>query len=358
MWNWLARKEQGGHAAVPGFVDTPANTAFIKPDIGIHRGVSRIEGSTASLFPTSPYPRTLKDIFTMTSAAKASQWGEPGESDTSSDGIPVLGTNFFDDDDDSRSSSDSGEGPYDDAADAPSPRVEKPLYDNYFSGYNRPLIDQLDQSQNKLDAKEDGEEASSNRVIGPSSGILTPLVKVSHEFDEISFQNQNRDLAIGWKLTDFEIGGGGSSCDDLERTQNIAFGRASQAIVDPSDARTMLSQGSHSKPGMNTAIGCCRPKSSPPHSVFYFLALVLPRYRSLLPTFGEPRGDVHPSHGLPEDERGVHGGEYSVRPNMQESMIFLRKLFTHQHQEAGKASFPNFLSPPDNPMRTLLQTIC
>lgn len=52
-----------------------------------------------------------------------------------------------------------------------------------------------------------------------------------------------------------------------------------------------------------------------------------------------------------EDERGVHGGEYSVRPNMQESMVFLRKLFTHQHE--GTGNFPgNQFSPPDGPMRT------
>lgn len=48
----------------------------------------------------------------------------------------------------------------------------------------------------------------------------------------------------------------------------------------------------------------------------------------------------------------VHGGAYSVRPNMQESMVFLRKLFTQQHQPDGKTPFPNLLSPPDDPMRT------
>jgi len=52
-----------------------------------------------------------------------------------------------------------------------------------------------------------------------------------------------------------------------------------------------------------------------------------------------------------EEERGVHGGEYSVRPNMQESMVFLRKLFSHQKQESGNASFSNLMSPPDSPLR-------
>lgn len=49
-----------------------------------------------------------------------------------------------------------------------------------------------------------------------------------------------------------------------------------------------------------------------------------------------------------ENEPGVHGGEYAVKPNMQESMLFLRKLFSHQ-QEGGNTFPPSLLSPPDNP---------
>jgi hypothetical protein len=49
------------------------------------------------------------------------------------------------------------------------------------------------------------------------------------------------------------------------------------------------------------------------------------------------------------DDLGVHGGEYSVRPNMQESVTFLKKLFSHQ-QEGGNGAYPNMLSPPDNPL--------
>jgi hypothetical protein len=59
-----------------------------------------------------------------------------------------------------------------------------------------------------------------------------------------------------------------------------------------------------------------------------------------------------------DEERGVHGGEYSVRPNMQESMIFLRKLFTHQQQEAGIVSFRNMLSPPDSPLSEFRLLLC
>lgn len=59
--------------------------------------------------------------------------------------------------------------------------------------------------------------------------------------------------------------------------------------------------------------------------------------------------------GMAEDEkeRGVHGGEYSTRPNMQESMVFLRKLFSHQQEN----TFANVLSPPDGPMSMFSKSI-
>ena len=75
----------------------------------------------------------------------------------------------------------------------------------------------------------------------------------------------------------------------------------------------------------------------------------LPHYRYLVPSSPErkkpissiPRPKSDPnlfkpasrgprSTSVPIDEPGVHGGEYTVRPNMEESMTFLKKLFTHQ----------------------------
>jgi hypothetical protein len=89
----------------------------------------------------------------------------------------------------------------------------------------------------------------------------------------------------------------------------------------------------------------------------------LTRYGTLLPSPGKakPLHKVSSSPMLASvplqgrlqridgDEAGVHGGEYSIRPNMQESMVFLRKLFTHQ-QDGGRG-FPSLRSPPDSPMR-------
>lgn len=42
-------------------------------------------------------------------------------------------------------------------------------------------------------------------------------------------------------------------------------------------------------------------------------------------------------------------GEGNIRPNMEESMKFFKKLFT-QPQEGGSAGFSTALSPPDRPL--------
>lgn len=47
-------------------------------------------------------------------------------------------------------------------------------------------------------------------------------------------------------------------------------------------------------------------------------------------------------------DAGFQGGEGNVRPNMEESMKFLKKLFT-QPQEGGPSGFSTGLSPPDRP---------
>ena len=100
-------------------------------------------------------------------------------------------------------------------------------------------------------------------------------------------------------------------------------------------------------------------------SHFYFILFFqseggLPHYRSLIPqgrrgALPRIRSDPNmikvnrPNSNYQHDEPGVHGGEYSVRPNMEESMTFLRKLFTHQQE--GGSTLPTLLAPPDSPLR-------
>ena len=54
----------------------------------------------------------------------------------------------------------------------------------------------------------------------------------------------------------------------------------------------------------------------------------------------------------PPIEPGVDSFDHGVRPNMEESMTFLKKLFTHQQEGGG--GFPSLLSPPDSPLRKFL----
>jgi hypothetical protein len=91
--------------------------------------------------------------------------------------------------------------------------------------------------------------------------------------------------------------------------------------------------------------------------------LVLPHYRDLVSThrvgtFARSGSDPNISKtetkrksyiNEKKDEPGVHGGHYTVRPNIQESMTFLNKLYSHR-KEAG-TTFPTLLTPPDSPVR-------
>lgn len=56
-----------------------------------------------------------------------------------------------------------------------------------------------------------------------------------------------------------------------------------------------------------------------------------------------------------DEEKGGYDGEHNARPNIQDPMVFLKKLFTHPHQQYeqnGSIAFLSHLTPPDNPMRT------
>jgi hypothetical protein len=93
--------------------------------------------------------------------------------------------------------------------------------------------------------------------------------------------------------------------------------------------------------------------------------LHLPHYRDLVPVsptrdgaFTRTRSDPNLSKAesqrksrfdRPKDEPGVHGGHYTVRPNIEESMTFLNKLYSHQ-KDAG-STFPTLVTPPDSPVR-------
>jgi hypothetical protein len=63
------------------------------------------------------------------------------------------------------------------------------------------------------------------------------------------------------------------------------------------------------------------------------------------------RGTKESFRNTMNDPGGFRRGEATaVRPNMEESMKFFKKLFT-QPQDGGAAGFSTALSPPDSPRR-------
>jgi hypothetical protein len=232
MWSWWAQKDQTRSGTVPGYIGEPAVGATQHATID---GTANRESLAASM---SSHPRTMKELSSMTSAARASQWGEPGESETSSAGFPVLGTNFFDDDSDS--TSESGVGHDDEVADpSSSARDQKQMYDSYFRGYQRPLVEQA--APDPDEPLEGGRESDFRLVAVPSSGMLSPIVNVSHEFDRISLQNQSRELAQSWKLGDFKVTSGVGN--------TVSHDPSRRARFDPYDSDPLVSQSSLSKRG-------------------------------------------------------------------------------------------------------------
>lgn len=189
MWHWWESSDLTRLASVPGLIG---------------------EGSVPNS-PISNCPRTLNDLTKMICAAKEAQWGEHDESDVSSTGFPASG-NFFEDESDADASSDSGEDTLvDDFAEvSESKRLPQSEFPNPIDDHFQPMVlsSELLQGERLEDASRIdviGAESSLNPAVGPSSDMLTPVVKVSHSYDRVALNSQNRSLALGWKLGDFIV---------------------------------------------------------------------------------------------------------------------------------------------------------
>jgi hypothetical protein len=282
----------------------------------------------------------------MTAAAKESQWGDHDESEASSAGFHAPGPSFFEDASDG--STDSGDDDLDDKDD---------MYDSYFGNSHRPLLEGSTPSREAPEIQTAGKKASEQ--FGPSSDSLTPVVHLTRKFDALALSGQCVELAAAWKL--------GSIAEWLSvRTEGQPKARSSRSSEDeatnqPSRSRQSASGGTCcASEGPSLVFQCCSTRL-----LLNLCNAGLPRHRFLVPTSSQPTNSFKRSTSDPvlksglstgpiendDEDRGVHGGDYGVRPNMQESMVFLRKLFTHQ-QDGGGSSFPNLFSPPDGPMRT------
>lgn len=202
------------------------------------------EHTSALKLTTASCPRTLKDLLTMTRAAKEAQWGGRDESDdASSTGLPVTGSNFFDDDSDG--SSDTGEDQTDEVREASGPRSLIQMFDNSFSSNLNALVNSFANSLDNIDQSErvDVADGLFSRTPGPTSDMLSPYVKVSHAYDQIALNKQSPGLAMSWKFGDFDVGL--ASVQETSQVEHIVFSNVHQrsrsapggSVVDGSQAK-------------------------------------------------------------------------------------------------------------------------
>lgn len=324
MWQWWDKNDQNRMAA--------ASTTVLEPSVLV---LDPSDGELSESAPTQTLvadcPRTLQDLVDMLAAAKEAQWGEQDGSDDSSVGFRRLTGKFFEDGSDG--SSDSGE---DETEVDFSENAQKDMYDSYFSDTKRPLIE-----SQSLDV-------SSDENFGPSSDMLSPFVGVSRTFDKLALNSQSQALAKGWRL-----GFSFQSAQRFEEERSMIKYQAVQGDVPQLPTGSNPSKSMTSLPRYRFLVPLADGKYSAVQGKL--LTDRVPRAVSESMMNGmqnkamiDRRMGVSPESDL---ERGVHNGEYSVRPNMQESMVFLKKLFTQQHHEGGSAApRSSMFSPPDSPM--------
>lgn len=323
MWNWYQRTDSNDLLrTIPGLkVGEPslasnspqdlAETCMIEPEI------------------SREFPRTLQDLDNMASAAKEAQWGGQDDSDVSSTGYRHADDSFFDVDSDG--SSDSAE---EDGEEVAYTTDAKNTFD-----FRKPVAELLsgknDVSNNNENRDHDQKIAA--EAVMPSSDLLAPLVKVSHEYDRMALNKQCIEFAELWslgpldsQLVENEDQTYSSVRDKREKAQNI-FEGFSNNVYPPLETPA---KGMDQCCVYNTFLKTCASLSFSTAAT----SRPLPHVRSV-PIIRDPN-----SVFVTDDETGVHGGQNSTRPGMQESMVFLRKLFTRQ-QEFGQTTF----LPPDNP---------
>ena len=116
------------------------------------------------------------------------------DSDTQSD--VSAGDNFFEEESLDSNSSDSGE-------DMPlTPPAGNDMYERYFGGraWKGTVEKSSEASPPRVNSPGSPSNPKSRSVFGPSSDMLAPVVKVSHELNDIVLNHQTSALAIGWEL--------------------------------------------------------------------------------------------------------------------------------------------------------------
>lgn len=197
--------------------------------------------------------------------------------------------NFFEDESLESNSDDSGNDDEDEDDEAMDGTDE--IYKRYFGGASWKGISDIRTSIGPSQS-DNAPRSVHHRVVGPSSDMLQPVVTVNVVVQE----DQNILLAKGWKLGRFECGDDHGNADPDKSDKSVRQDLARTPKKDTSSlSRTM------SVPELSRVSGVNK-------------------------TMGPP-----------------------LRENMEESVTFLNKLFSHQQE--SDLNFPTtLLSPPDSRM--------
>lgn len=202
VWSWWESKNPTKRStSYPGIIRQSLSRDFdFSPSADVHEDM--VETTKTNSVSTSAFPRSLKDLHVMTTAAREAQWG--GTEDEASSALAHLeGDSFFEDD--SASSSDSGDEQNEDFLNNSEGKDSKDLYTQYFGEYQQPHI-ALPEDELAM------EQEGAGLQDGTASDMLAPYVKVTFEYDPLVLNRQSVMLAKAWKLGDITINKG---CGEL-----------------------------------------------------------------------------------------------------------------------------------------------
>jgi hypothetical protein len=291
MWNWYQRTDAIRLSSIPGGQVDVASSS--DPQTLVTDTKISMDPGKRNQISSSSGPRTLKELVDMVSAAKEAQWGEANDGSGAEDTRSVLDT-FFEDDSLDSNSDDSGNDDEDEDDEVMEDTDE--IYKRYFGGRSWKRFSGITTSMAHAQSTES--RSMIQRSIGPSSDMLQPIVTVNVVVQE----SQNILLAKGWK-----------------------FGRWE-------DANIQFDAG---------------PSLKPENIVHYPPRLLHDQNRMVKKDASSPSRTM----SVPELSSGSEPRKPTENPpfreNMEESMTFLKKLFSHQQE--GDITFPTtLLSPPDS----------
>lgn len=204
MWSWYEQSDQKRRIQSPTIEGGPSPLQYSGiPGASVQSSAS---GDNLSVFTSTRQelqhsrqecPRTLRDLEDMTDYARFSQWrrDESSESDSSTD----------DQSDESLDESASGDDEREaDTAQKTSlvslpPYVGKEVTNDSPSPSGTPSRQKLFSSSTRSNKLGPG-----RAFLGPTSDLV-PTVYITHEHEDLVFNGQNKELARGWMLGEWDI---------------------------------------------------------------------------------------------------------------------------------------------------------